>query len=79
MLQRVNFDEAMEHLSLVLGRCLLFALAASLRPLDWTALETIQWLAVGLTIGLGFAMQDIVRNLLADSLSCLRSPRVWEI
>jgi small-conductance mechanosensitive channel len=75
VLQRVNFDEAMEHLSLVLGRCLLFGagcfLACRLVGLRW---ETIQWLAVGLTIGLGFAMQDIVRNLLGGLVVLFEKP-----
>lgn len=75
VLQRVNFDEAMEHLSLVLGRCLLFGagcfIACRLIGLRW---ETIQWLAVGLTIGLGFAMQDIVRNLLGGLVVLFEKP-----
>ncbi len=75
VLQRVNFDEAMEHLSLVLGRCLLFGagcyIACTLVGLRW---ETIQWLAVGLTIGLGFAMQDIVRNLLGGLVVLFEKP-----
>ncbi len=75
VLQRVNFDEAMEHLSLVLGRCLLFGtgcfIACRLVGLRW---ETIQWLAVGLTIGLGFALQDIVRNLLGGLIVLFEKP-----
>ncbi|MDX1927210.1 MAG: mechanosensitive ion channel [Pirellulaceae bacterium] len=75
VLQRVNFDEAMEHLTLVLGRCLLFGvgcfIACRLVGLRW---ETIQWLAVGLTIGLGFAMQDIVRNLLGGLVVLFEKP-----
>ncbi len=75
VLQRVNFDEAMEHLSLVLGRCLLFGtgcfIACRLVGLRW---ETIQWLAVGLTVGLGFAMQDIVRNLLGGLIVLFEKP-----
>lgn len=75
VLQRVNFDEAMEHLTLVLGRCLLFGMgcfiACRLVGLRW---ETIQWLAVGLTIGLGFAMQDIVRNLLGGLVVLFEKP-----
>jgi potassium-dependent mechanosensitive channel len=75
VLQRVNFDEAMEHLSLVLGRCLLFGagcfVACRLIGLRW---ETIQWLAVGLTIGLGFAMQDFVRNLLGGLVVFFEKP-----
>ncbi len=65
----------MEHLSLVLGRCLLFGagcfIACRLVGLRW---ETIQWLAVGLTIGLGFAMQDIVRNLLGGLVVLFEKP-----
>ena len=75
VLQRVSFDEAMEHLSLVLGRCLLFGtgcfIACRLVGLRW---ETIQWLAVGLTIGLGYAMQDIVRNLLGGLVVLFEKP-----
>lgn len=75
VLQRVNFDEAMEHLTLVFGRCLLFGtgcfIACRLVGLRW---ETIQWLAVGLTIGLGFAMQDIVRNLLGGLVVLFEKP-----
>jgi potassium-dependent mechanosensitive channel len=75
VLQRVNFDEAMEHLTLVLGRCLLFGagcfIACRLVGLRW---EMIQWMAVGLTIGLGFAMQDIVRNLLGGMVVLFEKP-----
>ncbi len=75
VLQRVSFDEAMEHLTLVLGRCLLFGagclLACRLVGLRW---EMIQWLAVGLTVGLGFALQDIVRNLLGGLIVLFEKP-----
>lgn len=75
VLQRVNFDEAMEHLSLVFGRCLLFGtgcfIACKLIGLRW---EAIQWLAVGLTIGLGFALQDIVRNLFGGLVVLFEKP-----
>ena len=75
VLQRVNFDEAMEHLTLVLGRCLLFGagcfIACRLIGLKW---ETIQWLVVGLSIGLGFALQDIVRNLLGGLVVLFEKP-----
>jgi potassium-dependent mechanosensitive channel len=75
VLQRVNFDEAMEHLSLVLGRCVLFGagcfVACRLVGLRW---ETIQWLAVGLAIGLGFALQDIMRNLFGGLVVLFEKP-----
>ncbi len=75
VLQRVSFDEAMEHLSLVLGRFLLFGtgcfIACRLLGLRW---ETIQWLAVGLTIGIGFALQDILRNLFAGLVVMFEKP-----
>ena len=75
VLQQVNFDEAMEHLSLVFGRCLLFGsgcfVAGRLVGLRW---ETIQWLAVGLFIGLGFALQDILRNLFGGLVVMFEKP-----
>jgi len=75
ILQQFNFDEAMEHLSLVLGRCLLFGsgcfIAGRLVGLRW---ETIQWLAVGLFIGLGFALQDILRNLFGGLVAMFEKP-----
>lgn len=75
VLQRVNFDEAMEHLSLVVGRCLLFGtgcfIACRLVGLRW---ETIQWLAVGLAVGLGFALQDIMRNLFGGIVVLFEKP-----
>ncbi len=75
VLQHVSFDEAMEHLSLVIGRCLLFGsgcfIACRLVGLRW---ETIQWLAVGLTIGVGFALQDILRNLFGGLVVLFEKP-----
>jgi small-conductance mechanosensitive channel len=75
VLQRVNFDEAMEHLSLVVGRFVLFGigcfLACRLVGLRW---ETIQWPAVGLAIGLGFALQDVMRNLLGGLVVLFEKP-----
>lgn len=75
VLQRVSFDEAMEHLSLVIGRSLLFGggcfIACRLVGLRW---ETIQWLAVGLTIGVGFALQDILRNLFGGLVVLFEKP-----
>jgi len=75
VLQRVSFDEAMEHLSLVLGRSLLFGtgcfIACQLIGLRW---ETIQWLVVGLTIGVGFALQDILRNLFGGMVVLFEKP-----
>ena len=75
VLQRVSFDEAMEHFSLVLGRCLLFGfgcfIACRLVGIRW---QTIQWLAVGLTIGLGFGLQDVVRNLFGGLIVLFEKP-----
>ncbi len=75
VLQRVSFDEAMEHLSLVLGRFVLFGtgcfIACKLVGLRW---ETIQWLVVGLTIGVGFALQDILRNLFGGFVVLFEKP-----
>lgn len=75
VLQRVNFDEAMEHLSLVVGRFLLFGIgcfiACRLVGLRW---ETIQWPVVGLAIGLGFALQDFMRNLLGGMVVLFEKP-----
>jgi len=75
VLQRVSFDEGMEHLSLVLGRCLLFGagcfVACSLIGIRW---QTIQWLAVGLTMGLGFGLQDMVRNLFGGIVVLFEKP-----
>lgn len=75
VLQRVSFDEGMEHLSLVLGRCVIFGLgclvACQLLGLRWQA---IQWLAVGLAIGIGFGLQDLVRNLLGGLVVLFEKP-----
>ncbi len=75
VLQRVNFDEAMEHLALMLGRCLLFGIgcviACRLVGIRW---EVIQWLAVGLSIGIGFGLQDIVKNLLGGIVVLFEKP-----
>jgi small-conductance mechanosensitive channel len=75
VLQRVSFDEAMEHLTLVLGRCLLFGggcfVACRLIGVRWDA---IQWLAVGLLIGVGFGLQDLLRNLLGGLIVLFEKP-----
>ncbi len=75
ILQRVNFDEAMEHLALMLGRCLLFGvgcfIACRLVGIRW---EVIQWLAVGLSIGIGFGLQDVVKNLLGGLIVLFEKP-----
>ncbi|MGB7348154.1 MAG: mechanosensitive ion channel domain-containing protein [Pirellulaceae bacterium] len=75
VLQRVSFDEGMEHFTLVLGRGLLFGagciVACKLLGVRW---EVIQWLAVGLTIGVGFGMQDMVRNLLGGLIVLFEKP-----
>lgn len=75
VLQRVSFDEGMEHFSLVMGRCLLFGVgcfvACHLIGIRWQA---IQWLAVGLTIGLGFGLQDMVRNLFGGLVVLFEKP-----
>ncbi len=75
ILQRVNFDEAMEHLALMLGRCLLFGIgcfiACRLVGLRW---NVIQWLAVGLSIGIGFGLQDVVKNLLGGLIVLFEKP-----
>ncbi len=75
VLQRVSFDEGMEHFSFVLGRCLLFSVgclvAGKLVGVRW---QTIQWLAVGLTIGLGFGLQDMVRNLFGGLIVLFEKP-----
>jgi len=75
VLQRVSFDEAMEHMSLVIGRCLLFGIgcfvACRLVGIRW---HSIQWLAVGLTIGLGFGLQDMVRNLFGGLVVLFEKP-----
>ncbi|QDT11390.1 mechanosensitive ion channel domain-containing protein [Stieleria marina] len=75
VLQRVSFDEGMEHFSLVLGRGLLFGIgcliACKLLGVRW---QVIQWLAVGLTIGLGFGLQDMVRNLFGGLIVLFEKP-----
>ena len=75
VLQRVSFDEGMEHLTLVLGRTLLFGagclIACKLLGVRW---QLIQWLAVGLTIGLGFGLQDMVRNLFGGLIVLFEKP-----
>ncbi len=75
VLQRVSFDEGMEHFSLVLGRFLLFSvgcfIACTMVGIRW---QTIQWLAVGLTIGLGFGLQDMVRNLFGGLIVLFEKP-----
>lgn len=75
VLQRVSFDEAMEHFVLVLGRCLLFGagmlIASRLIGLRW---QTVQWLAVGLMVGLGFGMQDMIRNLMGGIIVLFEKP-----
>ena len=75
VLQRVSFDEGMEHFTFVLGRFLLFGtgclIACKLLEVRW---QTIQWLAVGLTIGLGFGLQDMVRNLFGGFVVLFEKP-----
>jgi small-conductance mechanosensitive channel len=75
VLQRVSFDEGMEHFSLVLGRCLLFGVGCFI-ACKWIGVRwhTIQWLAVGLTIGLGFGLQDMVRNLFGGIVVLFEKP-----
>ncbi len=75
VLQRVSFDEGMEHFSLVLGRFLLFGVGC-LVACTWIGIrwQTIQWLAVGLTIGLGFGLQDMVRNLFGGFVVLFEKP-----
>jgi len=75
VLQRVSFDEGMEHFIFVMGRCLLFGigcyLACQMVGVRW---QTIQWLAVGLTIGIGFGLQDMVRNLFGGVIVLFEKP-----
>jgi small-conductance mechanosensitive channel len=75
VLQRVSFDEGMEHVSFVLGRCLLFGIGC-LIACRWVGLRwhTIQWLAVGLTVGLGFGLQDMVRNIFGGIVVLFEKP-----
>ncbi|MEM9367317.1 MAG: mechanosensitive ion channel domain-containing protein [Planctomycetota bacterium] len=65
ILQRVDYDEGMEHLLLVASRLAVFAtgcfFACRMIGLQWS---TIQWLMLGITVGIGFGLQDVVRNLL---------------
>ncbi len=68
-------DEGMHHLLLVMGRAVLclvgVVFAASWIGLRW---ETIQWLVVALVIGLGFGMQDMVRNFIGGLFVLLEKP-----
>lgn len=75
VLQRVSFDEGMEHFSLVLGRCLLFGIGCFI-ACKWVGVrwQAIQWLAVGLMIGLGFGLQDMVRNLFGGLIVLFEKP-----
>jgi potassium-dependent mechanosensitive channel len=75
VLQRVSFDEGMEHLTLVTGRILLFGIGCFI-ACKWIGLrwESLQWLAVGLTIGLGFGLQDMVRNLFGGVVVLFEKP-----
>ncbi|TWU05006.1 mechanosensitive ion channel domain-containing protein [Stieleria varia] len=75
VLQRVDYDEGMEHLILVIGRFVLFSIgcfvACRLIGMRWA---TIQWLMVGVTIGLGFGLQDFVRNILGGLVVLFARP-----
>ncbi|TWU40900.1 mechanosensitive ion channel domain-containing protein [Novipirellula artificiosorum] len=75
VLQRVSFDEGMEHFTLVLGRCLLFGVGC-LVACKWIGIQwkSIEWLAVGLTVGLGFGLQDMVRNLFGGFIVLFEKP-----
>ena len=75
VLQRVSFDEGMEHFTLVLGRCLLFGVGCFI-ACRWIGIrwQAIQWLAVGLTIGLGFGLQDIVKNVFGGLVVLFEKP-----
>ncbi|EGF28464.1 mechanosensitive ion channel domain-containing protein [Rhodopirellula baltica] len=75
VLQRVSFDEGMEHFTLVLGRFLLFSVGCFI-ACKWIGVRwhTIQWLAVGLMIGLGFGLQDMVRNLFGGFIVLFEKP-----
>lgn len=75
VLQRVSFDEGMEHFALVTGRCLLFGVGCII-ACKWIGVrwQAIQWLVVGLTIGLGFGLQDLVRNLLGGLVVLFEKP-----
>lgn len=75
VLQRVSFDEAMEHFTFVLCRFVLFGvgflIACHLVGLRW---QTVQWLAVGLMVGLGFGLQDVIRNLMGGLVVLFEKP-----
>lgn len=75
VLQRVSFDEAMEHFTFVLCRFALFSvgilIACHLVGLRW---QTVQWLAVGLMVGLGFGLQDVIRNLMGGLVVLFEKP-----
>ena len=75
VLQRVSFDEAMEHFVFLLVRGALFAagllIAGYTIGLRW---QTIQWLMVGLMIGVGFGMQDMVGNLVGGFVVLFEKP-----
>ncbi len=75
ILQRVSFDEGMEHFSLVVCRCVLFGVGCFI-ACKWLGVrwQVIQWLAVGLTIGLGFGLQDMVRNLFGGLIVLFEKP-----
>ncbi len=75
VLQRVSYDEAMEHFLLVSGRCILFGIGCFI-ACQWIGLQwqTVQWLAVGLSIGVGYGLQDIVRNLLGGLIVLFEKP-----
>jgi small-conductance mechanosensitive channel len=75
VLQRVSFDEGMEHFSLVLGRFLLFSVGCFI-ACRWIGIRwhAIQWLAVGATVGLGFGLQDMVRNLFGGLVVLFEKP-----
>ncbi len=68
-------DEGMHHLLLVAGRAVLAMIgivaASNQIGLRW---ETIQWLVVALLIGLGFGMQDMVRNFIGGLFVLLEKP-----
>ena len=59
----------------MLGRCLLFGFGV-LIACSWVGVrwQAIQWLAVGLTVGLGFGLQDMVRNLFGGLIVLFEKP-----
>lgn len=75
VLQRVSFDEGIEHLVLVTTRALLFGigcfLSARIVGLRW---ETMQWLALGLAVGVGFGLHDLLRNLIGGLIVIFEKP-----